>query len=136
MSVEYKNGSEYQLRIPPFESFNQQLLILAVKNQHFSCPVTQIKTQTHTFNDNTGHCSCHEQVRYSRESSGSLLALIFYLLYSVCFQKELGVMASSATTTPAFQPPHTATGSRSVQTALMSTTAVSDPICLVKAEQQ
>lgn len=72
----------------------------------------------------------------SHEIFGSLSAEIFYSLYFVCFQKELGAMASSAPITPAFQPPHTATGSRSVQMALMSTTAVSDPICLAECTGQ
>lgn len=49
-------------------------------------------------------------------------------------QRELSVMASSAPITPASPPPHTATAFRSVQTALTSTTVVSEPVCLEESK--
>lgn len=48
---------------------------------------------------------------------------------SVCFQRDLGVKASCAPTTPACQPLPTATASGSVRTVPMRTTVVSSRFC-------
>lgn len=85
-------------------------------------------TQTHTHR--TKNSQKQLQLESSNESSIPLSSGMCYLHYSMCFQRELNVKASSAPMTPACQPPPTVTVSRSVQTVPMSTTVVSDAIKL------
>lgn len=75
-------------------------------------------------------CSTQLQLRDTVMKAMFLYQWSYFIHIILWLQRERGVMASSAPITPAFLPPRTATASRSVPTAPMSTTVVSDARCL------